>query len=406
MLKPPKINWKDTNVALIGSELDHKIKQAASQNEPQWTNIGQKVELRIWRIEQFIVKPWPKKKYGTFHTGDSYVILNTYRKDPSKPKLSHDVHIWIGDESSQDEYGTAAYKMVECDDHLGGSAVQHRETQGRESELFLGYFADAANKSVKYLEGGVESGFRHVEPNTTDPHLFRVKGTKKAIALTQVKVRRDAMNAGDVFILYDGERTWVWNGGESNAEEKAKGMEVARTFTTKTNVVVLDQGVNDGEEEAKEFWKYMPGHVSRLKVFKKSVHVKTADDKDEKVKAYAPTLYLVPDDGKGKVTKVSKATMVKVNGVGAETFRIDKHKLKDDHAYILDTGFHIYAWIGKDTKTSAKVSAIAYTQVYIKSYKRPELAVTMVKCGQETKTFEDFFYDAPVKGCCDSCAIM
>lgn len=41
----------------------------------------------------------------------------------------------IGSESSQDEYGTAAYKMVESDDYVGGAAIQHREVQGNEGEV-------------------------------------------------------------------------------------------------------------------------------------------------------------------------------------------------------------------------------------------------------------------------------
>ena len=62
----------------------------------------------------------------------------------------HAAHIWIGDESTRDEYGTTAYKMVELDDGLGGIAVQHREVQERESKKILSYFKNR----VTYLSGG------------------------------------------------------------------------------------------------------------------------------------------------------------------------------------------------------------------------------------------------------------
>ncbi len=31
------------------------------------------------------VTHWPKDDYGKFYDGDSYIVLNTYRKDPSSP---------------------------------------------------------------------------------------------------------------------------------------------------------------------------------------------------------------------------------------------------------------------------------------------------------------------------------
>ena len=220
-----KVSWKDTNLALIGSRLDHKMKRAAAARESAWVDgggIGQGPGLHIWRIEQFQVKPWPKEQYSHFHKGDSYIVLNSYYKNrTTQTSLNHDIHIWIGQESSQDEYGTAAYKMVEADDYLGGVAVQHRQIQGHEDDKFQGYF-----ESLEYLDGGIESGFRHVEPDRHHPVLFQVKshGTRVKIhmTLTQLPLLKSSLNAGDSFILFAGPaHVWCWHGHSSHPLEKA-----------------------------------------------------------------------------------------------------------------------------------------------------------------------------------------
>ena len=106
--------------------------------------------------------------------------MNTYKEGDSDALL-HDIHIWIGSASTQDEYGTAAYKMVEADDYLGGVPVQHRQVEGKESAKFKHYF-----KSLHYLDGGVESGFNHVEPTVEKPILYRVKSSGKSMVLSQM----------------------------------------------------------------------------------------------------------------------------------------------------------------------------------------------------------------------------
>merc|ERR1712228_1141120 len=99
-----------------------------------------------WRIENkrnkdgspnFGVNRWPKRKYGKFHRGDSYIVLQTREEEGDSDKLIWDVFFWIGSESTQDEYGVAAYKANELDDLLGGVPVQHREVEGHESDAFI-----------------------------------------------------------------------------------------------------------------------------------------------------------------------------------------------------------------------------------------------------------------------------
>ena len=79
--------------------------------------------------------------------GDSYIVLNTW-KEEDEEEFQYDLHFWIGKYSTQDEYGTAAYKTVELDTYHKDKPIQHREVQGFESDLFRSYFG-----TIEYLAG-------------------------------------------------------------------------------------------------------------------------------------------------------------------------------------------------------------------------------------------------------------
>jgi len=320
--------------------LEKKVKAAAAQKEPAWANAGKQVELLVWRIEKFHVKPWPKEKYGTLYSGDAYILLNTYKKKDS-PALASDIHFWLGKYCTQDEAGTAAYKTVELDDRLGGSAPQHRETMGNESSLFLSYFKD----HLILLEVGVESGFKHVEPEKYVPRLIHMKG-KKRVRMQQVDMKSSSLNSQDIFVLDNGITIYQWNGGKSGHLERAKAAQYAKALESERNglakVIVLDES-----STSEDFWKAIGGKGP-------IAATDPSPPPPEEVSVDAKALW--------KVTDHSGAMSF---GQVAKGHNIKKNLLDTKEVFILDVGAEIFAWIGKQAPVEEKRHALDYGHKYL-----------------------------------------
>ncbi|KAK0487595.1 hypothetical protein IW261DRAFT_1654228, partial [Armillaria novae-zelandiae] len=186
-----------------------RVQEHTSDTEPgAWKNAGAKPGIEVWRIEQFQIIP--REVNGEFYDGDSYIVLHirTYKGNPDSQTLSYDLHFWLGEETSQDEVGTAAYKTVELGDHLHGVPVQYREVQGYESSRFLSYFHFVC------LHGGIESGFRHIiDPPSLDLRiLYHMSFTsEKNLVIRQVPAHSSSLIQGDVYVLDRGTKVWQFN---------------------------------------------------------------------------------------------------------------------------------------------------------------------------------------------------
>lgn len=64
--------------------------------------------------------------------------------------MYHDIHFWLGKETTEDEAGSAAMLTVYLDEYLGEGPVQHREVQDHELGLFLSYFKKGM--SCRYVQ--------------------------------------------------------------------------------------------------------------------------------------------------------------------------------------------------------------------------------------------------------------
>ncbi|KAI4341255.1 hypothetical protein MLD38_025999 [Melastoma candidum] len=315
--------------------------------DPAFQGAGQRVGTEIWRIENFHPVPLPKTEHGKFYMGDRYIVLRTISGKGGQ--YLHDIHFWIGKDSSQDEAGTAAIKTINLDAALGGRAVQHRELQGHESDKFLSYFKPC----IVPLEGGIASGFKKPEEQEFETRLYVCRG-KRSIRLKQAPFARSSLNHDDVFILDTEKKIYQFNGANSNIQERAKALEVVQ-FSKDTyhegvcDVAIIEDGKLDTESDSGEFWVLFGGFAP--------IGKKVVSDDDIVPEATAAKLYSITD---GEI-------------------RVE-----------------IFVWVGRITQVDERKAAIQVAEEFIKSQNRPNSTrVTQVIQGYETRGFKSNFDSWP-----------
>ncbi|KAI7748732.1 hypothetical protein M8C21_015893 [Ambrosia artemisiifolia] len=170
--------------------------------------------------------------------------------------LRHDIHYWLGNDTSQDEAGAAALKTVELDAALGGRAVQYREVQGHETERFLSYFKPC----IIPQEGGTASGFKHVEIEEHKIRMFTCQGKH----VVHVPFARSSLNHDDIFILDTANKIFQFNGSNSSIQERAKALEVVQHIKDtyhdgKCDIATIEDGKLMSDAETGEFWGLFGG---------------------------------------------------------------------------------------------------------------------------------------------------
>ncbi|XP_045482618.1 gelsolin [Harmonia axyridis] len=341
---------------------------------PEFEKAGQEEGIEIWRVEDFKPVAYPKDQYGKFYEGDSYIILRTkIRKSGAK---EWDLHFWLGSKTSQDEAGAAAILAVHLDDALGGVPIQYREVQEHESQLFVSNF----KSGIRYLPGGVASGFHHVDPDAFETRLFQVKGSRN-VRVKQVDPKITSMNEGDCFILDVGKDIYVYIGTKSKRIERLKAITAANQIRDqdhagKAHVHIIDEFSSENDVEA--FFKNL-GSGSRAEVRPESAG---GDDLQfESNQQRVATLYRVSDS----------TGDLKVAPVGEKPF--SQSTLDTNDCFILDTvDSNIFVWIGKKCNSNEKTNAMKIAESYLntKSYP-PWVNVQRIVEEAEPTAFTQYF---------------
>lgn len=393
---------EESNLAHIGSDEDKAARERAAKLEVNWEGCGEKPGIEIWRVENkrteggapdFGINKWPTSRYGEFYSGDSYIVLET-RKDKESDALEWDIYFWIGSESTQDEYGVAAYKTVELDDLLGDAPVQHREVQGMETEEFMNLFDKY--HGIRYLDGGIESGFRHVvrvlieirqfnqfEKCGLSDHpflwilfsqeagegsrpkmpnrLFHVRKTGRVTRSRQVPVSCESLNQGDAFLLDTGSKVLTWYGSSASPFEKERCAEMAYNIVQSRGGHCVAE--NDVDDDHALFWYLLGGKTD----------IKEASEVTDDVMPAAqdPQMWRVHEE----------ESRISLDKVAPE-----KSNLDPGDVFLLDIGHTVYIWVGKGASPREKSQSMVLVQTHLKNFKREKnTKVARVLQGQEER---------------------
>uniref|UniRef100_A0A8C1G6W1 Villin-1 n=1 Tax=Cyprinus carpio TaxID=7962 RepID=A0A8C1G6W1_CYPCA len=323
--------------------------------------------LQIWRVENMELVPCPSNTFGQFFEGDSYVILYTHK---TSNNYTYDIHYWLGKETSQDEQGAAAIYTTQMDEHLGGAAVQHRETQGHESATFQGYF----KQGIIYKKGGVASGMKQVETNTYNiRRLLHVKGNKHVVA-GEVEMSWKSFNQGDVFLLDLGSLIIQWNGPKSNRMERLRGMNLAKDIRDRERGGRVQVTVVEGDDEKSS--------EDAMKLMIKAMGEK------KQIKDAIPDEIFNPQKLKHVISDAQGNLVVQEVAVKPLT----QDLLKTEDCYLLDQGgIKIFIWKGKKASKTERA--------YIKAKGYPTSTyVETVSEGAESSVFKQLFQKWTDKG--------
>ncbi|ORY67232.1 gelsolin [Pseudomassariella vexata] len=353
-------DWRDSNVELIGSDIDHQVKYKSATTEPAWNDgqVGEAAGLYIWRIENFEVVPLPKEIYGQFRSGDSYIVLHSFKagtKD-GQEQLLHDIFFWLGSKTTQDEAGTAAYKTVELDEFLHGVATQHRELQHEPSEDFVALFP-----RISILSGGVRSGFTHVDVDEKpEEHVMLLRifkhpsaGRADSIMVHEVEPTWQSLDDGDVFVLEKGDKIWQWQGKNCSPMEKAKAAQVVHDMTLAKHVDV--EVVSQTESRSRALVNLLGGQDAEQTSFEAPRPVGSSRKADGQSR---PRRLYRLSDASGQMT----FDIVKD---GEPTSKSD---LRGEDVFLLDTGSDIWVWVGLNASKAEKSTWIKVAQMYIRQY--------------------------------------
>lgn len=259
------------------------------------------------------------------------------------------------------------------------------------------------------MEGGVASGFHHVEPDKYKPRLFWIKG-RKNVRVVEVPMSSQSLNSGDVFLLDAGLKLFQWNGAKSSAQERTRAGQLARALDEERKGVPKLSVFAEGDKDDKPFWDALGGKGPIA-----SDAAAGTDEVWEKESSFKALLRL--SDAKGKMnfkleaqegggtngdfemTQESKSDSIFSCCLPAPPSskwivkgKVTRNLLDSNDVFVFDVGHEVYLWVGKNASLGEKKHGLRFASDYLFRNKRPMwLPLTRVFDAHEPHIFLEYF---------------
>jgi hypothetical protein len=229
---------------------------------------------------------------------------------------------------------------------------------------------------IFYLEGGVDSGFKHVEPKTYEKKLYIIKG-KRYPRVWTLEAKGTSLNEGDVFILDMGMKLFFWPGMECNVNEKVKGMEIL------INIKNAERGGHpvplyprdDSSCEA-EFWAELGGKPDQINA---AVPDEGVEGGDSSASLSYGLFKVSNESGTLEITEVTERPL-------------RKDHLDTNDTFILELNDMIFVWVGKGSNLEEKKNGMKFAKDFIEQKGKPKnTRISRIPEFGEDVHFKSFF---------------
>ncbi|XP_075213446.1 villin like protein quail isoform X2 [Lycorma delicatula] len=244
--KEPFSNHKRTSVLRKAKTVVPKLDAESLQASPNLAAETQLVDdgsgsVTVWRVDKTDLIELPKESYGTFYSGDCYLVHYVYS---ASGKERHILYYWVGLQSSATEQTALAFHTVEKDNQLNNvNLAQVRLVQGKESPHFLAIF-----------KGKMMTFSGEYQKTMPSKFLLQVIGNRPYnTRATEVKFQASSLNSNDVFVLFFNGSCFVWCGKGSTGDEREMAKSIAQSIDNTDHVVVYE-----GQEKY-DFWEAVGG---------------------------------------------------------------------------------------------------------------------------------------------------